>query len=131
METVDSEWDNVKKELKENLTTENYKNFFHEFRNSQGYLEQDYEQLMVYFTFRYFMNAVYDYDLLSYARFALACTLMIQDMDIVRFKKNGGIYTREDRIDVVRIFSKEVEHSEENVELAREECMFDDVIYKV
>ncbi len=131
METLDSEWENVKKELKETLTSENYEALLYEFCNSQGYLEQDYEQLMVYFTFRYFMNAVYDYDLLSYARFALACTLMIRDMDLVRFQKNEGTYTREDRIDVVRIFSKEVEHSEENVELAREECMFDDVIYKV
>lgn len=131
METLDSEWDNVKKELKETLTSQNYKNLLHKFCNSQGYLELDYEQLMVYFTFRYFMNAVYDYDVLSYARFALVCTLMIRDMDLVRFQKNDGIYTREDRIDVVRIFSKEVEHSEENVELAREECMFDDVIYKV
>ena len=57
--------------------------------------------------------------------------LIFLDMDLVRFQKNEGTYTREDRIDVVRIFSKEVEHSEENVELAREECMFDDVIYKV
>lgn len=131
METLDREWDTVKKELKVTLTSESYKNILMAFRESKGYLELDYEQLMVYFTFRYFMNAVYDYDLLSYARFALACTLMIRDMDLVRFKKNAGVYTREDRIDVVRIFSKEVEHSEENVELAREECMFDDVIYKV
>ena len=131
METLDREWDTVKKELKVTLTSESYKNILMAFRESKGYLEQDYEQLMVYFTFRYFMNAVYDYDLLSYARLALVCTLMIRDMDLVRFQKNDGAYTREDRIDVVRIFSKEVEHSEENVELAREECMFDDVIYKV
>ena len=131
METLDREWDTVKKELKVTLTSESYKYILMAFRESKGYLEQDYEQLMVYFTFRYFMNAVYDYDLLSYARLALVCTLMIRDMDLVRFQKNDGAYTREDRIDVVRIFSKEVEHSEENVELAREECMFDDVIYKV
>ena len=70
------------------------------------------------------MNAVYDSNVISYAKLAIVFTMMIRDMDAVRFHLNGGSFSIHDRIDVARIFSKEVEHSQENVEHAREELMF-------
>ena len=70
------------------------------------------------------MNAVYNYDVLSYAKLAILFTRVILDMDVIRYHRNGKRFSLEDRIDMVRIFSKEVEHSEENVELAREEVLF-------
>ena len=76
------------------------------------------------------MNSVYDYEVLSYAKLAVVFTLVIRDMDVVRWKKNQGKYDLADRIDVVRIFSKEVEHSQENVELIREAFLFEEV-YRV
>ena len=91
---------------------------------SKDMLEKDYEHLMTYFTFRYMLNSVYDSNIISYARLAVLFTLMIRDMDVVRYHLNGNHYTLSDRIDVARIFSKEVEHSEDNVEYAREEITF-------
>lgn len=127
METLDEEWELTKKEIRSALIKEEYNKLYQDYIESDDFCELDYEQLMVYFTFRYFMNAVYDFDLLSYAKFAVVCTLVIRDMDIVRYHRNHGSYTKEDRIDVVRIFSKEVEHSEDNVEFAREEFLFDEI----
>lgn len=126
METLDIEWDTAKKELREILKEDTYDQILQEFLQSKDMLEKDYEHLMVYFTFRYMMNAVYDSNLLSYAKLAVVFTLMIRDMDAVRFYLNDGKYSLKDRIDVARIFSKEVEHSEENVEYAREEFLFED-----
>ena len=124
METLDVEWENQKEALSERFTEETYQGLLKDFLSSDCYLEKDYEHLMVYFTFRYFMNCVYDYDMLSYGKLAVGFTLMIRDMDALRFAEKEGRYDSLDRIDVARIFSKEVEHSLENVELAKEEFMF-------
>ena len=124
METLDAEWDNAKKEIRDTLTEESYSEKLQDFMESKDMLEKDYEHLMNYFTFRYMLNSVYDSNVISYARLAILFTLMIRDMDVVRYHLNGRHYTLSDRIDVARIFSKEVEHSEDNVEYAREEIMF-------
>lgn len=52
---------------------------------------------------------------------------MIRDMDMVRFFLNGKEYTKADRIDVARIYSTEIEHSEENVEMLAEDFDFEEV----
>lgn len=124
MEVLDEEWVHIKELFEQDFCEENYEKLVHAFLESGDCRDVEYEQLLVYFTFRYFMNAVYNYDLLSYARLAVNFTRVILDMDVIRFHRNGNRYTIEDRIDIARIFSKEVEHSEENVELAREEVLF-------
>lgn len=124
METLDAEWDNAKKEIRNTLTEDSYSEKLQDFMKSKDMLEKDYEHLMTYFTFRYMLNSVYDSNIISYARLAVLFTLMIRDMDVVRYHLNGNHYTLSDRIDVARIFSKEVEHSEDNVEYAREEITF-------
>ena len=77
----------------------------------------------MYMTFRYFMKAVYDYNFLAKAKFAIFTWLVILDMDVVRYNERGA-YTREDRIDTARIYAKEVEHSEENLEILEEAFEF-------
>ncbi len=125
METLDAEWNNAKREIRETLTEDSYSDKLQDFMESGDMLEKDYEHLMTYFTFRYMLNSVYDSNVISYARLAVLFTLMIRDMDVVRYRLNGKHYALSDRIDVARIFSKEVEHSEDNVEYAREEIMFE------
>ena len=110
--------------LQDKLAWSTYNDYFLAFSQSEAYLERDYENLLVYFTFRYFMNSYYNMDVLSYGKLAVVFTMMLRDMDMLRFEENGGAFSRADRVDTARIFSKEVEHSEENVEYVREELMF-------
>lgn len=124
MDPVSQEWLDTKAKLLEVMNEESYNKLLKEFMSSDSYKDLDYEHLVVYFTFRYMMNAVYDFSVASYAKLAVVFTLVIRDFDAVRFHENGGRYTTEDRIDIARIFSKEVEHSEENFELAKEELLF-------
>ena len=99
--------------------------------------ELSYEHLMVYFTLRYFPQAADDGDLLNKARFALFSLNVIRDMDALRFDlkrrteadkvfpmAEPGSWTTADRIDNVRIFCKEVEHSDDNVAAVMEELLF-------
>lgn len=87
----------------------------------------EWEQILIYFTYRHFMWAVEDSRFFNRAQYAVSSFLMIRDMDMVRFYFNGERYTKADRIDIARIYSTEIEHSEENVEMLAEDFDFEDV----
>lgn len=127
MEELDEEWVNTKKEFAQLFHEDSYGKLLQEYLNSPDYEETGYEHLLVYFVFRYLMNAAYDYDILSYAKLVVVATLVIRDMDAARYQRNGGCFTRFDRIDVARIFSKEVEHSEGNADDFKEMCMMEEI----
>lgn len=127
MEELDDEWVNTKAEFEQLYHEDTYEKLLSEYLNSADYSELGYEHLLVYFVYRYLMNAVYDYDILSYAKMIVVATLVVRDMDAARFRRNGGAFTMFDRIDVARIFSKEVEHSEGNAEDLKEMCMMEEI----
>lgn len=127
MEELDEEWINTKAEFEQIYHEDTYEKLLLAYLNSKDYSELGYEHLLVYFVYRYLMNAVYDYDILSYAKMIVVATLVVRDMDAVRFQRNGGSFTMFDRIDVARIFSKEVEHSEGNAEDLKEMCMMEEI----
>ena len=78
METLDIEWDNAKKEMLQVFQNNEYGDILQDFLQSKDMFEKDYEHLMVYFTFRYMMNAVYDSNVISYAKLAIVFTMMIR-----------------------------------------------------
>lgn len=123
MAVINQEWEDTKNGL-EKYSDEEHAKQVKAFLASDDFKELDYEQLMVYFTFRYLMNSVYDKDLKSYAKLSVLFTLVIRDMDATRFVENDNTFTRKDRVDTARIFSKEVEHSEENNDIAIDEIPF-------
>ena len=127
MEELDEEWINTKAEFEQIYHEDTYERLLLAYLNSKDYSELGYEHLLVYFVYRYLMNAVYDYDILSYAKMIVVATLVVRDMDAARFQRNGGSFTMFDRIDVARIFSKEVEHSEGNAEDLKEMCMMEEI----
>ncbi len=73
------------------------------------------EQLLVYFLFTYFPGAVYDGRIYAKAKMAVYCTWMIRELMMARWLKNDKTLQLEDVIDVVYRFSREVEHSDENL----------------
>jgi lysine-N-methylase len=128
MEILDEEWPRTACAMNDFFHAKErsgrYPEFLREFTDSGDYRETEYEQLMVYFTFRYFTKAVYDFNILSKARFAVLGFLTIRDMDCVRFYAQKQCFGLTDQIDTARIFSKEVEHSENNMEYLTEEFVF-------
>jgi lysine-N-methylase len=75
----------------------------------------EYEQLLLYFFYRYFMKARYDDDLRGKITFALISTCMIQLVDIDCWMQNGKL-THKDQIDICKMYAKEIEYDEGNVE---------------
>ena len=74
------------------------------------------EQLLVYFVFTYFCGAVYDGRIYGKIQMALASLFYIEQILIARFVKNEGHLYEEDIQDIVYRYSREVEHSDENLE---------------
>lgn len=127
LEVLNEEWESTKRQLMEFFTPENYEKCHREFAKANREREYEYEHLLVYFTCRYFMRSFYDGNLLTKAQFAIVSFLMIRDMDVVRYFTNGKQFSLSDRIDTVRIYAKEVEHSEENIDCLGEDFLFEEV----
>ncbi|MBQ2841744.1 MAG: flagellin lysine-N-methylase [Clostridia bacterium] len=72
--------------------------------------EWEYEHLMVYFVFRYFMTAVFDGDLLTKSKFAAVSFIVIQRLQ-ASVNADKKIRTK-----IIQRYSKEVEHSAFNMD---------------
>lgn len=87
---------------------------------SSAFMEQypqctwEYEHLIVYFLNRYFMESVFDMDVLSKVRFGLAGLTVIRLLEIENRNRTGN-RTEKDRNDIIRRYSKEIEYCPENV----------------
>lgn len=79
-----------------------------------------FENILVYFVFRYFMKAVFDYDVLAKIKTALVSYIMIKELLIVRWIEEGGKLTENDLVEIAHTYSKDVEHLEENIETLAE-----------
>ena len=77
---------------------------------------EEYEQLMSYFIFTYFCGAVYDYEVESKLRFGLAAVLIIHEMDMALWMKNGRKLTFDEQVWLVHNYSMEIEHSDLNLD---------------
>ena len=79
-----------------------------------------FKNILVYFIFRYFMKAIFDYDVSAKIKLGIISTLMIKELAVVRFIENNNEFTEEDIVEVSRIYSKDIEHSDENIENLQE-----------
>lgn len=74
-----------------------------------------FEHILVYFIFRYLMKAVFDYDVSAKIKTAIVSYLMIKELCVVRFTEEGEL-TDMDIVDISHMYSKDIEHLEENIE---------------
>ena len=74
------------------------------------------EQILVYFTDTYFCGAVYDGKVYAKARMAVDSVFFLYEMLLARWKKNGNCLDEEDIRMMVYRYSRELEHSDENLE---------------
>lgn len=88
-----------------------------------NYYKEDmfkFENILVYFVFRYFMKAVFDYDVSAKIKTALVSYLMIKELCVVRWIEEGNQFNDVDLVDIAHTYSKDVEHLEENIETLAE-----------
>ena len=146
LETLGDEWPDFTDKIMDFLHPENSnasENNEHESRKIQynqafeeytKYLNSYYaentaelENILKYYIFRYLLKASYDHDLFGKIQLAAANIAILRDMEIYRFIQNSNKFSSDDRMDIIHIFSREVEYSEDNLETLAEEFIFDDI----
>ena len=87
------------------------------------------EQLLLYWIYTYFCGAVYDDQIFAKVKMAVVCTFMIHELAVGTWLKNNHHFTFEDMISICYQFSRELEHSDPNLnemeQLMDEEDVFD------
>lgn len=75
----------------------------------------EYDQLLLYFVYRHFMNARDDDAVREKVQFALISTAVIQVLDIFHWMTHGTL-SHWDQICICKAYSREIEYDEENTE---------------
>ncbi|SDM57332.1 flagellin lysine-N-methylase [Lachnospira pectinoschiza] len=134
MEVLNDEWERDIKDVvfkfHEALTIEEYYTYNSRFFALIQERMDEYKNLLQYFVFRYFAKAIYDHDVLSKAKMLITNFFVIKEMDMAKWIDKGWNFTHEDQLDVIHVFSRQVEYSEENMEVLYEAFIFDEIFEK-
>ena len=75
------------------------------------------EQLAVYFVFAYFCGAVYDDNVIGKIRIAVDSITVLHEMFAVKWAEQDGCLSAKDIQKIVYRYSRELEHSDVNLEV--------------
>ena len=107
LERFDNEWDKRLSLLGSATDIDVFKEYSKAF-------EHEYEQLAVYFIYRHFANAPDGENCIKRAKFAALAVRLIFALGAAEFESKGKL-DFEDRVDIARAFSSEIEYSDENL----------------
>jgi lysine-N-methylase len=142
LEPINSYWENISNSAFEQLY-ENNVGYFCNFNDK--ILADSYARLVKYYLFRYMMKASFDHDLLGKAQLIIANIIIINDLTEYRHRqistedgKLSGLTDSCDKIskdtgvdeiflDVIHVFSRQIEYSEDNILELYDSFIFDEV----
>ena len=123
MESLDETWPSMMKELEQNIDSliavDKAAEFIQIMKGENRLYE--YEHIAVYLVYRYYPEILFDGQIEAKILFAAASICLLFLMDLQCFQENG-VYTQQDRIELVRRFSKEIEYCPENMERFEKCC---------
>jgi lysine-N-methylase len=112
LERLDEAWTKLLEELSSCWETLDYASF----ADYMAARQEEYEQLLVYFVYRHMANAVGEWDLAACAGFAALGYTMIYALGAMLRQKNGA-FSFDDQVELARLFSSEIEYSDENLDI--------------
>lgn len=121
MEVINSEWlkycDIIKKfkaGLDNRGKADDMTDITREFNKYYKDRQFEYEQIIVYYIYRYFLDAVNDYDVLLKMKNAVVGFAILKCADIVVWNENGGELSKKEQINIAHLYSRQFEHSYTN-----------------
>lgn len=132
LEIINDKWHGIfhdAMEVLEGCSQEIYEKNHREFGEYYRDSQYVYEHLLVYYVYRYFMKMIFDGDVYSKAVMSAAAIMIIHEMNVSIWIKKDRKFETEDLVKVMYLFSKEVEHCEENMERLSDE-FWDNKIYQ-
>lgn len=106
----------AEKVLKESMTPEEYAKTYRDFDTFFQGREYEYEHLLSYFVFKYFLKAYFDDDVYGKAQLAAVGYLMVKQLGVCHWVTHKGKFDRADQAELFHLYSREMEHSDENYE---------------
>lgn len=122
LELLREDWDMLLMESEELLYAQGadaYKEISSEFKKwvkEESDIQIQAEQLLVYFIFTYFCGAVYDGRIYAKVQMAVISTYHIYELWKARWVENEGTLAQEEIVELVYRYSREIEHSDKNLE---------------
>ncbi len=111
---IKKEWPEIFYMVRDNLYQGDYQESAREFSEYFADREYEYENILTYFVFRYFLKGAIDKEVLTKVKMAVVGTLIIRQCDIGWWLAHNKTLTFKDQVEIVHLYSREVEHSEEN-----------------
>ena len=125
LEVLNEDWPDYFENLKSMLFkmgaesySKNRNDFYHDINGSKERKctwNQWREQLLVYFVYTYFCGAVYDEQPYVKVKMAVVCTMLIEELAMGIYIKNGGSLSFSEFAHLAHKVSKEIEHSDINL----------------
>ena len=73
------------------------------------------EQLLVYFVYTYFCGSIYDEYVASKMKLAIVSVVYLREFMMAKWRKNKGAFSKQELVQIVYRYSRELEHSDENL----------------
>lgn len=120
LEQINGPWQQLVQEIDlgiyKNFSEAEYIALAKEFEESMSDREYEYEHLLYYFIYTYFLGSVYDYNVHAMVKLAVYSTIMIRELGFHIWLNQDKKFTLEDQIRVAYLYSREVEHSDDNLQ---------------
>lgn len=122
LECLSEEWDEVLHQS-QNLLFASGKSYyadikerFVQWKKETPNIQIHLEQIFLYFLYTYFPGSVYDGKLFAKVQMAVYCTWMIELLWMAQWLANGYTLQKEEMTEILYRFSREIEHSPDNLE---------------
>lgn len=118
LENINEDWPKTMGEIISLLyhrhTPEEYKEIKSEFISAMKDREYEYEHILNYFIYTYFLGGIYDYNILGMVKLAVVSTLIIREMGVAKWLEGDRMLTVDEQLRCAYSYSRQVEHSEDN-----------------
>lgn len=119
LENINKEWPerirSVQSALYENINCDEYLKLRDEFNQYMESRQYEYEHIINYFIYTYFLGGVYDYHVQAMVKMSVLSALIIREMGFARWLTQDKVFTVEDQICVAYLYSRQLEHSDNNL----------------
>ncbi len=93
-----------------------YRQSYAEFDEYYKDREFEYRQLLMYYVYRYFLDSVYDYNLVLKVKNGIIGYIVLKHLDVAAWRHNNNTLEKEEQIDIAHLYSRQFEHSYTNFE---------------
>lgn len=118
-ESINADWpqmvQNVQETLYHNITVDQYCRYVEQFQKAMESRRMEYEHLLSYFIYTYFLGSVYDYNLEAMGKLSVFSTLILREMGLAEFIRHDGVFDFEMQKNLCIAYARQMEHSDENI----------------